>query len=79
MDEHSTPIGFAGGGGVVGVGAQVAVLNDTGTQNAHIDDNASVLKAGGGLTVSVTANRDVHAYAIGVAAGAGAIAPPWRS
>ena len=29
MDEHSTPIGFAGGGGFVGVGAQVSVVNDT--------------------------------------------------
>ena len=73
MVEKSTPIGFAGGGGFVGVGAQVAVLNDTGTQNAHIDSSAQVLKAGGGLSVTVEANRDVHAYAVGVAAGAGAI------
>jgi hypothetical protein len=74
MDEHSTPIGFAGGGGFVGVGAQVSVLNDTSTQNAHIDNNAEIKKAGGsGLTVSVNAQRDVHAYAIGVAAGAGAM------
>ena len=70
MDEKTTPIGFAGGGGFVGVGAQVAVVNDTGTQNAHIDDNAAITKAGGGLTVAVNATRDVHAYAIGVAAGA---------
>ena len=76
MDEHSTPISFAGGGGIVGVGATVGVLNDSGTQNAHIDDHASIAKAGGsGLTVSVSANRDVHAYAIGgsfggIAAGA---------
>ena len=72
MDEHSTPIGFAGGGGFVGIGAQVAVVNDTGTQNAHIDDNAQVVKADGGLSVTVNATRDVHAYAIGVAVGAGA-------
>ncbi|HET7128249.1 MAG TPA: hypothetical protein VFJ93_04150, partial [Gaiellaceae bacterium] len=74
MDEHSTPIGFAGGFGFVGVGAQVAIVNDTSTQNAHIDDHAAIQKAGGaGLTVSVDSQRDVHAYAIGVAAGAGAM------
>ena len=73
MDEHSTPIGFAAGFGAVGVGAQVAVVNDTGTQNAHIDDNAQVTKAPGGLSVTVNATRDVHAYAIGAAFGAGAI------
>ena len=73
MDEHSTPIGFAAGFGAVGVGAQVAVVNDTGTQNAHIDDNAQVTKAGGGLSVTVNSSRDVHAYAIGAAFGAGAI------
>ncbi len=72
MDEHSTPIGFAGGGGFVGIGAQVAVVNDTGTQNAHIDDNAQVVKADGGLFVKANATRDVHAYAIGVSTGAGA-------
>ncbi len=74
MDEHSTPIGFAGGGGFVGVGAQVAIVNDTSTQNAHIDDHAAIQKAGGaGLKVTVDSQRDVHAYAIGVAVGAGAI------
>ena len=73
MDEHSTPIGFAAGIGAVGVAAQVAVVNDSGTQNAHIDDNAAVVRAGGGLTVKVNATRDVHAYAIGLAFGAGAI------
>ena len=70
MDEQTTPIGFAGGGGFVGIGAQVAVVNDTGTQNAHIDDKAAVTKAGGGLTVAVNATRDMHAYAIGVGLGA---------
>ena len=73
MAEQSTGIAFSGALGFVAVGAQVAVLNDSGTQNAHIDGGASVPQAGGGLTVSVTANRDVHTYAIGVGLGAGAI------
>ncbi|HEX4526566.1 MAG TPA: hypothetical protein VH108_07475, partial [Gaiellaceae bacterium] len=69
MNEKSTPISFAGGGGIVGIGATVGVLNDHGTQNAHIDDNAAIDQADGGLTVSVNAQRDVHAYAVGAGVG----------
>ena len=72
MDEKSTPIAFSGSAGFVSVGAQVAVLNDTGTQTAHVDDGAKI-PAGGGLTVGVSATRNVNAYAIGVGLGAAAV------
>ena len=68
--EKSTAIGVFGAGGFVGVGAQVAVLNDTGTQNAHIDDGAQLLQAGGGVDVTSTAVRDVNADSIGISTGA---------
>ncbi|HMC02852.1 MAG TPA: hypothetical protein VKI23_01895, partial [Cellulomonadaceae bacterium] len=72
MDEHSTDVAFSGTAGFVSVGAQVAVLNDTGTQTAHVDGGAQV-PAGGGLNVGVSAARDVNAYAIGVGLGAFAV------
>jgi hypothetical protein len=72
MDEKSTGIAFGGSAGLVAVGAQVAVLNDSGSQDAHIDSFADVPQAGAGLTVATTAHRDVNAYAIGIGLGAAA-------
>src|SRR5262249_55026229 len=75
MNEKSTPISFAGGGGIVGVGATVGVLNDHGTQSAPIDDNAANDNAGGGPPGSGNAIPDRPAFRAGgrvggVAAGA---------
>ena len=70
LDETATGISFAGGGGFVGVGAQVVVFNDSGTQRAHIDDNAKLLQAGGGVDVTAGADRTVATYGIGVSTGA---------
>src|SRR5205823_5191129 len=57
---------LAGGFGFVGLGAQVIVVNDSGTQNAHIDTGAVVGGAGGGLFVTTNANRNIAVDAIGV-------------
>ena len=54
----------------MGVGAQVVVFNDSGTQWAHIDDNATLLQAGGGVDVTAGADRTVATYGIGVSTGA---------
>jgi len=53
MDERTTPIGFAAGIGAVGVAAQVGVSTTSGHQNAHIDDNAAVVRSERRLTVRV--------------------------
>jgi hypothetical protein len=70
MHEDFTGIGLAGAGGFVSVGAQVAVINDRGTQWAHIDDLATIRRAGGGVDVTSNAHREVNTYAIGVGTGA---------
>ena len=69
LDEDVIGISFAGAGGFVAVGAQVIVLNDTGTQWAHIDDGATILQAGGGVDVIANAERDVAVYAIAITTG----------
>ena len=71
--ENTSGLAFAGTGGFVAVGAQVVVINDSGSQNAHIDSGATLLKAGGGIDVNSTASRTASADAIGVGIGAGAI------
>ena len=72
MIENTTAIGVAGGGGFVGIGAQVVVLNDGGKQSSHVDSGAAIKQAGGGLDVTVDAHRNIPVYAIGVGLGAGA-------
>ena len=72
MDEKVNGLAFSGAIGAVAVGAQVVVLNDTGTQNAHIDDGAAIHQAAGGVFVTTTANREVDVEAIGAALGVGA-------
>ena len=70
MDEDSVAIGFAGGGGLVGISGQVVVVNDSGVQNAHIDGGAQVRKAGSGVTLASTADRNLETYTIAAAIGA---------
>ncbi len=70
MDEETTSIAFTGAGGFVGVGAVVAVMNDSGTQTARIDNGAAVHKAALGLNVSAKADRETDAFTIAVAGGA---------
>ena len=68
-------LAFAGQVGLVAVGAQVVVINDTSTQNAHVDDSAAIRRAGGGIDVEANDTRAVTPLAAGgalagVAAGA---------
>ena len=72
MNEDVSGLAFSGTSGAVAVGAQVIVLNDTGTENAHIDDGAAVHQAGGGVFVTTTAIRTIDVEAIGGGFGAGA-------
>ncbi|GAB3043216.1 hypothetical protein GCM10027052_26710 [Parafrigoribacterium mesophilum] len=73
MVEDSLGFGLAAGGGFVGLGGQVAVIKDTGTQRAHIDGGAQLRRAGLGVLVESSATRTLNVYSIGVAAGAGAV------
>ena len=61
--------GFAGSGGLVGVGGQVVVLSDSSTQHAHVDGGAVVKKALGTLEVKASSTRRVDAFAVGGAIG----------
>src|SRR4029077_9887818 len=70
MNENFFGLAVAGGFGFVGLGAQVIVVNDSGTQNAHIDDGAIIGGAAGGLVVSTNAMRNIQVLAIGVTSGA---------
>ncbi|KAG1649186.1 hypothetical protein GQR58_029240 [Nymphon striatum] len=67
--EKTRAIAFGGQGGVVAIGGQVAVLNDTAVQNAHIDSGAAITEAGAGLDVQATTTRDVDSFVIGVSLG----------
>jgi hypothetical protein len=62
-------IAFGGTGGVVAVGGQVVVVNDTSRQKAHVDTGAKLGRAGGGITVSARAERDEYTLGIGVGLG----------
>src|SRR4029077_21167158 len=69
-NENALVVSFAGSGGFVAVSAQVAVFKDTGNQFAHIDDNVTIHRAGGGLDVNARAARTIKVYAIGFTTGA---------
>ena len=74
-DETTNGLAFAGEVGLVAIGAQVVVINDSSAQNAHVDDGASIPAAPGGIAVAAIANRNVTPIAAGgalagVAAGA---------
>ena len=70
MDEDSVGFGFSGAVGAVGIAGQVVVINDTGTQRAHIDGGAQIKRAGGGVLIASEADRHLENYSIGVAVGA---------
>ncbi len=50
--ENILGIAIAGTAGLVAVGGDVVVVNDSSSQMAHIDDSAAILRSGGGVTVS---------------------------
>src|SRR5215203_4846896 len=64
---------FGVGIGLVGASGQIVVLNANATTHAHIDENAKIFRAGGGVEVKAIENRDVDTLAIAGAIGAGAI------
>ncbi|MGH3368747.1 MAG: beta strand repeat-containing protein, partial [Nocardioidaceae bacterium] len=71
-DSDMYALAAGGAGGVVGVSAQVAVLNDDTRQRAHIDTGAQIHRAGGGVSIAATAVRDVDALVVVGTVGAGA-------
>ena len=62
-------VAFAGQAGLVGLGAQVAYINDSSHQTAHINGGASIQQAGGSVNVLATGDRDLKAEAAGGAIG----------
>ena len=60
---------IAGSGGLFAIGASVAIVSSTGTQNAHIDTGAQITRAVGGLSVEVDNNRRNTLVALGGSAG----------
>lgn len=71
-DNDVASTGLAGAGGLVGLGAAVAIANDTSVTLAEIEDGVVIDRAG---DVSVTAEADVDldTFAFGATAGAGAV------
>ncbi len=83
FDENVNGLALAGAAGVVAVGGDVVVINDSSTQKAHIDDSAAILRAGGGVVVSAgcgdnlsgacaasgNAGRTINALALGAQGG----------
>ncbi len=69
-DFSETFNGFAVGGaaGVVGLGAQVVIFNDTSSQKAHFDAGTTVLKANT-ISLFATADRFLNAENFGLSAG----------
>ena len=70
FNENVFGVAFAGAGGFVALSGAIAVINDSNSQLAHVDNNASIPSAGGGLTVEAIADRSVSALTPGIAAGA---------
>ncbi len=71
--EDVDALAFAGAGGAVALFAQVAVVNVDSTQQALIDSGADIRRAGGGVAVTSTANRNISTLGIGGGVGLGAI------
>src|SRR5258708_10405782 len=69
MTENTFALAFVGEAGLAALGAQVAVVNDSGSQSAHFD-GAAVSNARAGLSVEASAHRNIQTDAIGVALGA---------
>ncbi len=70
--ENVEGLGIAASGGAVAINGDVVVISDSSTQNAHIDDGASIPQAGDGVYVLANSNRTVSALAAGGGVGAGA-------
>jgi hypothetical protein len=73
LNDTTTGSAFGGQAGIVALGAQVIVLNDNSTQNAHIDNGANIKQAGGGLAVEADATRSVTPKAVNAQGGGLAI------
>jgi hypothetical protein len=52
-------LAFDGDAGVGAIGAAVAVVNDSSSQEAQVGDGASIPQAGAGITVKDTVNRSI--------------------
>jgi len=72
MNDNADIDAFAGAGGFVGVGAAVAVVDESSVVEAYIGANADVLTADK-LTVVATADQTVSGFSGSVAAGAVAL------
>jgi hypothetical protein len=76
--KGATPMvqAYAGQGGTVGLGAQVAIINDSSTQLAFVGNTSAatlgpaVVNGGGDMTVGAKATRSLQANAKGGALGA---------
>ncbi|MEM7769221.1 MAG: DUF4347 domain-containing protein [Cyanobacteria bacterium P01_A01_bin.37] len=64
--------GFAGGAGLVGLGAQVVIINDKSSQRASVGNNTEIIQADN-IEVSAIADKTVAADSTGGAVGAVAI------
>ena len=69
LGDNVTGKAYGGQAGIAALGAQVIVLNDNSTQNAHVDSGARINQAGGGVTVEADANRIVTPTAINAQLG----------
>jgi hypothetical protein len=72
LNSNSKGTSFGGSLGAVALGAQVIVITDNSTQDAHIDPGAMIDQSGGPVTVEADADRTVTPLAAG--GGVGAIA-----
>ena len=72
-EEDVDGLAFAGSAGAVAVFAQVAVVNADSTQKAHVDGGAQIRRAGAGLSVTSTADRDISTLGIGGGIGLAAV------
>ena len=60
---------YAGAGGVAALSGQIVVLNDNSTVWSHLNDHASILRAGGTVTIEAISNRTVTANTVGLQIG----------
>ena len=70
VNEQVHGLAFAAAAGLVAVGGIVVVINDTSSQNAHVDTGAQIRAAGGGIVVRATADRHESALTVGVSVAA---------
>lgn len=71
-DNDVVSTGIAGAGGLVGLGAAVAIANDTSVTLAGIGDGA-VIDEAGDVSIAADADVDLDTFAFGATAGAGAV------